>query len=126
MRRATWGTAAFNDPSRFLRDIPPAVTTTRSRAEGHLVSRAATLRRQLGAAPNVAVAAAPGRRPEPQGVAEALFQPGDRVRHAKFGEGIVVNAAPRGEDFEVTVAFKGSYGVKKLLQSFAPLEKLLA
>ncbi len=123
MRRATWGTAAFNEPSRFLRDIPPAVTTTRSRADGHLVSRAATLRRQLGAAPNVAAAPAPAAA---MGAAEALFQPGDRVRHAKFGEGIVVNAAPRGDDFEVTVAFKGNYGVKKLLQSFAPLEKVVA
>jgi len=120
MRRATWGTSSFNDPSRFLRDIPPAVTTTRSRAEGHVVNRAAALRRQLSAAPTAAIA------PAPKGQTEAAFQPGDRVRHAKFGEGIVVNAAPRGEDFEVTVAFKGNFGVKKLLQSFAPLEKVVA
>jgi hypothetical protein len=29
-----------------------------------------------------------------------------------------------GADQEVTVAFKGEFGVKKLLLSFAPLEKL--
>jgi len=38
----------------------------------------------------------------------------------------VVNAAAtaNGADQEVTVAFKGEFGVKKLLLSFAPLEKL--
>ena len=29
-----------------------------------------------------------------------------------------------GEDHLVTVAFKGSHGIKKLLLSYAPLEKL--
>ena len=48
------------------------------------------------------------------------------MRHVKFGEGIVVSATQtaNGADQEVTVAFKGGFGVKKLLLSFAPLEKL--
>jgi DNA helicase-2/ATP-dependent DNA helicase PcrA len=56
----------------------------------------------------------------------ASFSAGDHVRHVKFGEGIVVSATPTasGADQEVTVAFKGEFGVKKLLLSFAPLEKL--
>jgi hypothetical protein len=56
----------------------------------------------------------------------ATFNAGDHVRHVKFGEGIVVTAMPtaNGADQEVTVAFKGEFGVKKLLLSFAPLEKL--
>jgi DNA helicase-2/ATP-dependent DNA helicase PcrA len=56
----------------------------------------------------------------------ATFTAGDHVRHMKFGEGIVVSAAATagGADQEVTVAFKGEFGVKKLLLSFAPLEKL--
>ena len=54
------------------------------------------------------------------------FAAGDRIRHAKFGEGIVVASAPTasGSDQEVTVAFKSQAGLKKLLLSFAPLEKL--
>ena len=54
------------------------------------------------------------------------FTAGDHVRHRRFGEGIVVNAVltANGADQEVTVAFKGESGVKKLLLSFAPLEKL--
>jgi hypothetical protein len=63
---------------------------------------------------------------EPQPRALASFAAGDHVRHARFGEGIVINAAmtSSGSDQEVTVAFKGESGVKKLLLSFAPLEKL--
>lgn len=48
---------------------------------------------------------------------------GDRVRHATFGEGTVVSTAPSGNDTLVTVAFEGQ-GIKKLLASFAPLQKL--
>ncbi len=48
---------------------------------------------------------------------------GDRVRHAQFGEGVVVTCTTRGEDMEVVVAF-GGVGVKKLLLSFAKLEKV--
>jgi hypothetical protein len=41
-----------------------------------------------------------------------------------FGEGIVVSCTAVGSDHEVVVAFKGKAGVKKLLLSLAPLEKV--
>ena len=49
---------------------------------------------------------------------------GDRVRHKTFGEGIVTEAKAARGDTEVTVAFKDGQGVKRLLLSFAPLEKV--
>ncbi|MGH2500224.1 MAG: hypothetical protein ACRDF0_09075, partial [Candidatus Limnocylindria bacterium] len=52
----------------------------------------------------------------------ARFRDGDHVRHPSFGEGIVVSSAARGDDEEVTVAFPGK-GVKKLMASFAALER---
>ena len=52
------------------------------------------------------------------------FATGDKVRHASFGEGIVTHCEPAGADFQVTVAFKDGGGVKRLLQSFAKLEKV--
>jgi len=54
---------------------------------------------------------------------DAMFAAGDHVRHARFGDGIVVSCKVTPEDQEVTVAFKGGAGVKKLLLSYAPLEK---
>ena len=47
---------------------------------------------------------------------------GDKVRHIKFGVGTVTNIVNGGRDFEVTVLFD-TYGVKKLLASFANLKK---
>ena len=49
---------------------------------------------------------------------------GDKVRHSKFGEGVVVAVKAIPSDVQVTVAFKDGHGVKRLLMSFAPLEKL--
>ena len=50
------------------------------------------------------------------------YSVGDKVRHIKFGVGTVTNIVSGGRDFEVTVLFD-SYGVKKLLASFANLKK---
>jgi hypothetical protein len=52
---------------------------------------------------------------------ERLFRDGDRVVHARFGEGIVVTSKLTRDDEEVTVAFR-SGGVKTLLASIANLE----
>ena len=48
---------------------------------------------------------------------------GDQVYHRQFGQGVVVNCKPLKNDSEVVVAFRG-VGVKKLLLSFAQLERL--
>jgi DNA helicase-2/ATP-dependent DNA helicase PcrA len=74
------------------------------------------------------VAAANGR-PAVQPAADAPtprleLSTGDKVRHAKFGEGIVTGSKPSGADVEVTVAFADGNGIKRLLLSFAPLEKV--
>lgn len=45
---------------------------------------------------------------------------GDRVRHVKFGVGIVTEIKDGGKDYEVTVNFD-KYGVKRMFASFAKL-----
>jgi len=52
-----------------------------------------------------------------------VLRVGDHVRHTKFGAGIVMNSISTKDDQELTVAFEGA-GVKKLLVSLAPLEKI--
>ena len=56
--------------------------------------------------------------------ARLALNTGDRVRHKTFGEGIVTEAKAARGDTEVTVAFRDGHGVKRLLLSFAPLEKV--
>jgi DNA helicase-2/ATP-dependent DNA helicase PcrA len=61
----------------------------------------------------------------PRDVPEELaFGAGDQVRHAKFGDGIVIDCKVAGADQEITVSFKGQHGMKKLLLSFAPMERI--
>jgi DNA helicase-2/ATP-dependent DNA helicase PcrA len=57
-----------------------------------------------------------------QGPRDTSFFAGQKVRHELFGEGMVVSSKLVENDEEVTVAFTGK-GVKRLLASFAKLEK---
>ncbi len=54
---------------------------------------------------------------------EMELRDGDRVRHGQFGEGLVVSTKKTAADTEVTVVFE-SVGLKRLLLSFARLEKI--
>ena len=47
---------------------------------------------------------------------------GDRVRHVKFGSGVVTDIKNGTRDYEVTVAFDKA-GVKRMFASFAKLQK---
>ena len=50
------------------------------------------------------------------------FEVGQKVKHGRFGIGVVVACNPLKDDAEVTVAFPGVVGVKKLVQGLAKLE----
>jgi DNA helicase-2/ATP-dependent DNA helicase PcrA len=125
-RRAFSG---HNPPSRFLADIPPELAAQSQRApQREMFSR----RHQYATAPGHATAASlatMGVSVE-RTVAGAeeppleAFSAGEKVRHPKFGEGIVVSCEPAGGDYQVVVAFQGEAGIKKLLLSFAPLERV--
>jgi DNA helicase-2/ATP-dependent DNA helicase PcrA len=117
----------FNARSRFIDDIPadiidlrgdaapggyggnferPARTVTPTRSGGYIVNDPP--------------------KPVQNFAAKAPFQVGDRVRHAKFGVGVCIACNPIKDDFEVTVAFPGVTGIKKLVQKLAKLEKVEA
>ncbi len=118
-RRAFSG---HNPPSRFLADIPPELVSASRRAATPSMFpqryRYATAAR-LGAY-DAAASNADGPAPTDS------FSAGDHVRHERFGEGIVVSCQPSGADYQVVVAFQGEAGIKKLLLSFAPLERMQA
>lgn len=54
---------------------------------------------------------------------EVPYDVGDRVRHIKFGEGVVLDKKNGARDIEVTVEFDTA-GVKKMFAGFAKLEKI--
>jgi DNA helicase-2/ATP-dependent DNA helicase PcrA len=114
--RATRDLAARREAYYGAASIPgPANAESDGDASG--ASRSAGLEpsvgeRQLGVVP-----------PRPVVPGERRYRDGDRVRHARFGEGSVVTSKLTRDDEEVTVAFPAQ-GVKKLLASLANLELL--
>jgi DNA helicase-2/ATP-dependent DNA helicase PcrA len=50
------------------------------------------------------------------------FRPGQRVRHPKYGEGTVYRREGDGDSAKITVQFP-RYGLKKLVEKYAQLEK---
>ncbi len=66
---------------------------------------------------------APARPPRPIIPGERQFRDGDRVRHGRWGDGIVVTSKLTRSDEEITVAFKDpGIGRKTMLASLANLE----
>ena len=107
-RRNLMGRSLVSQPSRFLSDVPPNLISNGSWWQGE-ESRLTPSIYSWNKAPT----------PVP---ATAELKAGDHVRHTQFGEGIVVSYQPVKDDAEVVIAFNG--GVKKLLLSFAFLEKV--
>jgi len=51
------------------------------------------------------------------------FRPGQRVKHPKYGEGIVFRREGEGENAKITVQFP-RFGLKKLVEKYAHLERV--
>jgi DNA helicase-2/ATP-dependent DNA helicase PcrA len=114
-RRHSMGMSQHNPPSRFVKDIPQELLSQRSAVRGvyEAVERGPQRFREETRRDE--------RPPVPD---EQAFAGGEKVRHPRFGEGIVVSCQIVKDDQEVTVAFKGTAGIKKLMLSFAPLERM--
>lgn len=50
------------------------------------------------------------------------FKPGQKVKHPKYGEGVVYRREGEGEDAKITVQFP-RFGLKKLVEKYAHLER---
>ncbi len=109
-RRSLFGGSTSNPPSRFLQDISPQLIRPR-----RLWEESPT---PLGY-PDFSGES----QSTPQLSSTIILKVGDHVRHSKFGPGIVMNCCPTRGDQELTIAFEEA-GVKKLLASLAPLEKI--
>ena len=59
----------------------------------------------------------------PRRTARPDLENGQRVRHPKYGEGVVFQREGDGDAAKITVQF-AKFGVKKLVEKFANLEKV--
>ena len=124
-RRSLMGNTQAGPASRFLRDIPAELIASGS----GLTARGSGDRSRASVPPkrpswNEWQAPTPIINRDQPAVVRPTLQVGDSVRHASFGEGVVTACDVTVADTEVTVEFAGGVGVKRLLLSFAPLEKV--
>jgi DNA helicase-2/ATP-dependent DNA helicase PcrA len=136
-RRTFFGETEIAVPSRFLQDIPAELTTG-----GKAGQRRQETKKKASswtwstpkASPLSKLFDEEKKLPEPSysssgygaddgggRPAVARYRTGQKVSHAKFGDGIVIESKATGNDEEVTVAFSG-VGIKKLAASLAKLE----
>jgi DNA helicase-2/ATP-dependent DNA helicase PcrA len=112
--RTAWGAPAYNPASRFLAEIPEGVIEWNEHEPSAPRNSSLTRSANFMPAPR-----ATGRKSDSTMVLEV----GDRVSHDTFGLGSVVAVNGAGDRAEATINF-GSYGEKRLLLRYAPVEKL--
>jgi DNA helicase-2/ATP-dependent DNA helicase PcrA len=132
-RRTLFGSVSYNPPSRFLREIPSELFHT-GKAQG---GRGPTVSsfdpdddedqayRQGRPAPgkNLWDSGPISPREQERASQNAKFRVGQKVRHATFGVGVVLNTTGEGDNTTVEVVFP-NVGPKKLLLTLAKLEKV--
>jgi DNA helicase-2/ATP-dependent DNA helicase PcrA len=114
-RRGFMGSSGPTTSSRFLREIPAHLLAPAQRPQAAATASKPSSWGDWG--PTSAVQPAPA-------AARLDLHVGNLVRHSSFGEGVVMDFVASGGDHEVTVHFKGSVGIKRLLLSYAHLEKI--
>ncbi len=126
--RRVFGQTFVNEPSRFLREIPPEMLDCRGLAvEGAKPRLRAPRWRERpawlsGAGAGEEAPLPSTGRPAPRAAASLTFPLGCRVEHPTFGQGIVKESSLAGGQEKVTVAFARA-GTKKLMVKFANLKK---
>jgi DNA helicase-2/ATP-dependent DNA helicase PcrA len=116
--RMLFGQTRYNQPSRFIREIPESLMertgeTLKSFSVGiSQASKPQAPSRGFTSSPSVS---APAKN-------TAVFNVGDTVIHKAYGEGIVLSAKPMGNDTLLEIAFTAA-GTKKIMANYAKVEK---
>jgi DNA helicase-2/ATP-dependent DNA helicase PcrA len=111
--RSAWGAPNYNPPSRFLEEIPEQLIDWNKSESGFTTP---PITRKKFASP-------PPPRATGKQSSGLQLSIGDRVSHDTFGLGTVIAVSGEGEKAEATINF-GTYGEKRLLLRYAPVDKL--
>ena len=115
-QRRVHGMDTHPAPSRFIKEVPQdIVAEVRPRVQVARAVTVARMRREQPAAPAIRFRS---EEPPPPGM-----RLGARVRHGKFGEGVVLNVEGSGPHARVQVSFERQ-GTKWLMAQYANLEPL--
>jgi DNA helicase-2/ATP-dependent DNA helicase PcrA len=113
-QRSTFGSYEQQEPSQFLEDLPEDLVLRQGLSSySWSSSRQERPKTWFVGTGSQAGASAP--------VIEQRYHPGDHIRHAVWGEGIVMESRIQDDDETVDVFFE-SVGFKRLAASMARLE----
>jgi DNA helicase II / ATP-dependent DNA helicase PcrA len=113
-QRRVHGMDTHSAPSRFIKEVPGDILAeVRPRVQVARAAAAARMRREQPSAPVIRFR---NEEPPPPGM-----RLGARVRHGKFGEGVVLNVEGSGPHARVQVNFE-QQGTKWLMMQYANLE----
>lgn len=126
-RRMVRGETQYNKMSRFLKEIPMSLLSSGMPVEKEAMElpkqRAYAQAKQSFQAKPFGMGGKPVQQFTVKNGNGPGYDVGDRVRHVKFGEGLVTGITEGGRDYEVTVAFDTA-GTKKMFAAFAKLQKI--
>ncbi|MDD2979046.1 MAG: DNA helicase PcrA [Hespellia sp.] len=124
-RRMIRGETQYNKMSRFLKEIPMNLLTSGQLIEDEKpeIPTQQAYRQAKASFRTKAFSAKPTQQFTVSKGASLSYDVGDRVRHMKFGDGMVTQITSGGRDYEVTVQFDQA-GTKKMFASFAKLTKV--
>jgi len=124
-RRMLYGKTSFNQPSRFISELPDAYTCGKPKPRNAFadaprmnmygdydVFRAPTLPKKSAPAYSSVVQTSKPTQPK------LLLRQGDMVRHNTFGKGMVLTVLPMGNDALLEIAFD-DHGTRKLMANTA-------
>ena len=123
--RMVFGKTSVYKASRFIDEIPAELYELKDareerQARAEQLQDSMTIRKKERVMPAATVTAGL-EKPKPTG--NISFRAGDMVRHAKFGDGVIISAEPMGNDVHYKINFEG-VGEKNLLGLYAKLTKI--
>ena len=135
-RNRNWDDDDYNQDTSYSRDTgrtfgsgrPASGGSSGTAQPGRIIPPSWAPRTGSYSSPTVPPSSPAGKKvtppSQPAKPKEQQYKPGDRVRHDKFGEGIILKSEMEQNTEFVEVQFQGKAGKKRLSMDFAKLEKI--
>lgn len=127
-QRTLHGRTEITKPSQFLEEVPSELVNRSGMARFLESPRQALVNDTLEKFAGSKIDTIKSQHKPIDADLPTTYEMGDRLRHPKFGEGLIVKMSPHGGNSEwVEIAFlQPGIGTKKLAVHYAPLEKVLS
>lgn len=120
--RTLFGSTKYNPPSRFLDEIPDELMNITEEEPPKISEGFSFDKTSVGFGKSGLLDKQKASRAENADKGALAYSVGDRVKHRKFGIGIITAAQSMGADYLLKIDFPE--GEKKLLAAYAPIEKI--